>query len=56
MTCGNPIEHKFQKVVDNWIEMFSVERKLSDAQMECIQFSICDYPPRKIEEVPFFHY
>ena len=34
--------------------MFSVERKLSDDEMECIQFGICDYAPRKVQEVPFF--
>ena len=56
MTCGNPIEHKFQKVIDNWLDMFSVERKLSDEQMECMQFGICDYAPREVEEIPFFHY
>ena len=30
MTCGNPNKHKLQKAVDNWIDMFSVERELSD--------------------------
>ena len=54
MTCGNPIKHKFQKVVDNWLDMFLVERKLSDEQMECMQFGIRDYAPRQVEEVPFF--
>ena len=34
--------------------MFSVERKLSDDEMECIQFGICDYAPIKVQEVPFF--
>ena len=54
MTCGNPIKHKLQKVVDNLLDMFSVEKKLSDEQMECMQFGICDYAPRQVEEVPFF--
>ena len=56
MTCGNPIKHKLQKAVDNWLDMFSVERNLSDEQVECMQFGICDYAPRQVEEVPFFHY
>ena len=56
MTRGNPIKHKLQKVVDNWLDMFSVERKLSDDQMECMQFGICDYAPRQVEEVHFFHF
>ena len=54
MTCGNPIKLNLQKVVENWLYMFSVERKLSDYQMECMQFGICDYAPRKVEYVPFF--
>ena len=54
MTCGNPIKHKIKNVVDNWLDMFSVERKLTDNQMECMQFGICDYAQRKEEEVPFF--
>ena len=56
MTFGNPIKHKVQKVVDYWLYMFSAERKLSDDQMECMQFGICDYAPKHVEEVPFFHY
>ena len=56
MTCGNPIKDKLQKVVDNCLNMYLVERKLSDEQMECMQFGICDYALRQVEEVPFFHY
>ena len=56
MTCGNPIKHNLQNVFDNWLDMFSVEKKLSDNQMECMQFGICDCAPRKFEEVTFFHY
>ena len=56
MTCGNPIKHKLQKVFDNWLDIFSVEKNLSDDQMECMQFGICDYAPRKVKEIPFFHY
>ena len=56
MTCGNPIKHKIQNLVDSWLEIFSIDRKLNDDQMECMQFGICDYAPRQVEEVPFFHY
>ena len=56
MTCGNPIKHKLQQVVFNWLDMFSLERNLSDEQMECMQFGICDYSPKKIEEIPYFHF
>ena len=54
MTCGNPIKHKLQNAFKFFIEPISFERKLSDDQMECIQFEICDYAPKLIEEVPFF--
>ena len=56
MICGNLIKDKLQKVVDNLLNMFSIERKLSDEQMECTQFGICNYAPKQVEEVPFFHY
>ena len=46
---------KFSKFGD-LIDTLSIERKLTDAQMECMQFGICDYAPRQVEEVPFFHY
>ena len=56
MTCGNPVKHKLQKAIDNWLDMFSVERKLSDEQMECMQFGICDYVPRQVEGGSFFFF
>jgi len=56
MTRGNRIKHKLQKVVNYCLEMFLVERKLSDEQMKCMQFGICDYALRQVEEVPFFYY
>ena len=56
MTCGNPFKHKIQKVIDKFIAMFSVEEKITDEQMECMQFGICDYAPKKIEEIPYFHF
>ncbi len=56
MTCGNPIKHKFQNAFNTLINAISFERKLSDDQMECMQFGICDYSPEQVEDVPFFHY
>ena len=56
MTCGNPIKHKIQNIFVNWSNKLSIEGKLNDAQMECMQFGICDYAPKQVEEVPFFHY
>ena len=56
MTCGNPIKHKIQNVFESWLDIFSIKRKLTDSQKECMQFGICDYAPKQVEEVPFFHY
>ena len=56
MTFGNPFKHKIQELLDNVLNMFSVEEKITDEQMECMQFGICDYAPRQVEEIPFFHY
>ena len=56
MTCGNPIKHKIKNVFNNWFDMLSIKRKLTDDQLECMQFGICNYSPRQVEEVPFFHY
>ena len=52
MTCENPTKHNFQNIFN----YFSFRRKLSDDQMECMQFGICGYSPKQVEEVPFFHY
>ena len=54
MTCRNPIKHKFQNAFNSFINAISFERKLSDDQMEFMQFGICDYSLKKVEEVLFF--
>ena len=56
MTYGNLIKNKIQYVFGSLFDSLSIEKKLTDAQMECMQFGICDYAPRQVEEVPFFHY
>ena len=56
MTYRNLIKNKIQHVFGSLFDPLSIERKLTDAQMECMQFRICDYAPRQVEEVPFFHY
>ncbi len=48
----NKIKHKFNSL----LVTLSIRRKLTDDQMECAQFGICDYSTRQVEEVPFFHY
>ena len=54
MTYGNLIKNKIQHAFGGLFDTFSLERKLTDDQMECTQFSICDYAPRKVKEIPFF--
>ncbi len=56
MTCGNPLKHKIQKLVGNFLHMFSVGKKTTDEQMECMQFGICDYAPKQVEEIPYLHF
>ena len=56
MTYGNLIKNKIKHAFAVLLHTLSIERKLTDAQMECMQFGICDYAPRQVEEVPFFHY
>ena len=54
MTWGNPIKHKIKNVFGNWFDMLSIERKITDDQLECMQFSICDYSPDKLRRFLFF--
>ena len=60
MSCGNTYKHKIQNTIHFFLDTFSGRnsnsRALTDDQMECMQFGICDYTPRQVEEVPFFHY
>ena len=56
MTYGNLIKNKIQHTFDVLFDTLSIERKLTDVQMECMQFGICDYILKQVEEVPFLHY
>ena len=56
MTYGNLIKNKIQHVFGLLFDSLSIERKLTDAQMECMQFGIYDYAPRQVKEVTFFHH
>ena len=53
MTYGNLIKNKIQHAFGGLFNKLSTERKLTYAQMEFMQFGICDYAPRHVEEVPF---
>lgn len=56
MIYENLIKNKIQHVFGGLFDTLPMGRKLNDAQMECMQFGICDYAPKQVEEVPFFHY
>ncbi len=56
MTCGNSMKHKLQNGLNSFIDLILFERKLSDDQMECMQFGIFGYSPKQVKEVPFFYY
>ena len=56
MTYRNLIKNKIKHEFIGFFDKLSIERKLNDAQMECLQFGICDYALIQVEEVPFFHY
>ena len=54
MTYVNLIKNKIQHAFGGLFDTFSIEKKLTDDQMECMQFGICDYAPSQVKEVPFF--
>ena len=56
MTYGNQIKNKIQHAFGSLFVTLSIERKLIYAQMEFMQFGICDYATRQVADVPFFHY
>ena len=56
MTYRNLIKNKIQHLFDGLFDTLSIERRPTDARMECMQFGICDYAPRQVEEIPFFNY
>ena len=55
MTFGNLIKNKIQRIFVDLFDTLSIDRKLTDAQMEYMQFGICDYSTRQIKEVSFFY-
>ena len=54
MTYRNQIKNKIQHAFGGSFNTLSIMRKLTDAQMECMQFTICDYAPRQVGKFPFF--
>ena len=56
MSRGNLYKHMIKNALTPFIDFISAEKKLSDEQLECMQFGICDYRTERVKEVPFFHY
>ena len=56
MSCGNPFKHKIQTAINNFLDTLSDDKKITDEQMECMQFGFCDYAPKKVTEIPYFHF
>ena len=54
MNYRNLIKNKIQHAFGGLFDKLSIERKLTDNQMECMQFGICDYSPKKWRRFPFF--
>ena len=48
MTYGNLFKNKIQHIFGGLFDKLSIERKLTDSQMECMQFGICDYASRHV--------
>ena len=60
MSCGNPYKHKIQNVIHSFLDIFkateSNSKTLTDDQMEFMQFGICLFIPKTLEEIPYFHF
>ena len=60
MSCGKPYKHILQNSVHPIRNIFRVpyskSRKLTDDQMECLEFGICSFVPKLSEEIPYFHF
>ena len=54
MTLGNLIKNKIEHVFGGFFDTLSIERKLTDAQMECMQFGILIMLQDKLRKFPFF--
>ena len=54
MTYGNLIKNKIQHAFGGLFDTLSIERKLTDVQMECMQFGILIMFQDKLRKFPFF--
>ena len=56
MTYGNLIKNKLQDIFCDRFDKLTLKSNLTDDQMECMQFGICSFITKKLEEIPYFHY
>ena len=60
MSCRNSYKYKIQNLIHSFVNMFTVlnskRSALTDDQIECMQFGICSFAPKDLEEIPYFHY
>jgi len=60
MFCGNLYKHMLQNAVNSFLDIFTTiksnPRVVNDDQMECMQFGICSFVSKSLEEIPYFHY
>ena len=60
MSCRNPYKHMLQNAVNSFLDIFTTiksnPREVNDDQMECIQFGICSFVSKPLEEIPYYHY
>ena len=53
MTYGNLIKNKIQQAFGGLFDTLSIKRKLTDDQMECKEFGICNYAQILVKVFPF---
>ena len=50
----------FKNTVNSFLDFFTAiesnSRALTDEQIECMQFGICSFTPKALEEIPYFHF
>jgi len=60
MSWKNLYKHMLQNAVNSFLDIFTAiesnSSALNDDQMECMQFGICSFVPKPLEEIPYFHY
>ena len=54
MTYGNLIKNKIQYAFGGLFDTLSIERKLTDTQMKCMQFGLVLMLQHKLRKFPFF--